>query len=164
MLLKEQHVILFTFSSAEWMHGCCDGTEDGRVSVLVVCVGRVCYKKLKLLCCPRACSSLQYFCYALRYAGRVKDIILRSLSSFWWVSLRSCHDHISGVQQQGSYLTTLPELHRPYTASSGRVISNYKYERKRARSISEHLVWRDWGKLRRNLGQTRQSPRRYLKL
>jgi len=23
------------------MHGCCDGTEDGRVSVLMVCVGRV---------------------------------------------------------------------------------------------------------------------------
>jgi len=46
MLLKEQHVILFTFSFAEWMHGCCDGTDDGRVSVLVVCVGRVGYKNL----------------------------------------------------------------------------------------------------------------------
>jgi hypothetical protein len=47
-----------------------------------------CQEKLKLLCCPRSCSSWQYFCCALRYAVRVKDIISRSLSSFWWVSLQ----------------------------------------------------------------------------
>jgi hypothetical protein len=51
MLFKEQHVILFTFSFAERMHGCCDRTENGRVSVLVVCVGRVGYKNLN---CPAA--------------------------------------------------------------------------------------------------------------
>lgn len=28
------------------MHGCRDGTEDGRVSVLMVCVGRVVKKNL----------------------------------------------------------------------------------------------------------------------